>query len=84
MSLGEIIVLLETIIRTENTGVSKHLLSSLHATTSPTRLVVRQERSGQRSVESLPLNIMLELSPPCSSTPPSARGILLFFILVQN
>ena len=31
----------------------EHLLSSLHATTSPTRLAVRQERSGQRSVESL-------------------------------
>ena len=56
-----------TIIRTESTGISQHLLSSLHATTSPTRLVVRQERSGQRSVESLSsfLNTMsgLFLSP---------------------
>ena len=31
--------------------------SSLHATTSSTRLVVRQERSGQRSVESLSITL---------------------------
>ena len=31
--------------------------SSLHATTSPTRLAVRQERSGQRSVESLSVTL---------------------------